>query len=507
MYSISRCFFAAILIIVILTFLPCSVYCQNVESIVRDGLEQYKQENYEEAIDILVKARKQYPESSTAAFFLGLACKQVMDYPKALEHLQDAVTLIPKIKEAVVELIDISLQLGKIEEAKKWVETAEEEEIFPARTSFLKGLLFQKEGKDLEAIESFKNAMSLDKTLTQSAQFQIGICYMKEKKLKAARDRFRAAVLFDPQSDLGSFARQYQDLVEKRIFLERPFRFTLGVFGQYDTNMVLKPTESALAPGVTDEESGVMNTTFRANYAPILKGPWLFNAQYSFISSLHQKNTHSHDFIGNSISICPGYNFGRFALNLAATYSTTMVRDPSYKRYVDSLSVGPLLRALLNQNHILELFAAYNRNEYFKPPLAPEEDRDSEGLSTYISWIWLFKNNAFFNLKYEFIDQNADGINWENDGHKLSLNTSKPIFSKVSLQVSGQAYFQDFKYTNATFNTKREDNIYIGSIGFTWEFIEHSNLVVQYSKTRADSNIGVYDYKRDLYTAGIEYRF
>ncbi|RZB30240.1 MAG: hypothetical protein SRB1_02520 [Desulfobacteraceae bacterium Eth-SRB1] len=505
MYSSSRCFFAVSLIVVILIFLPGSVYCQNVEPLIRQGLEQYKQENYEEAIDILVEARKQDPESSTAAFFLGLAYKQVMDYPRALEHLQDAVTLTPKIKEAVVELIDISLQLEKIEEAGKWIQTAEEEEIFPARTAFLKGMLFQKQGKNLEAIESFENAVSLDKALTQSAEFQIAICYMKEKKLKAARDRFRAAVLFDPQSDLGSFARQYQDMVEKRIFLERPFRFTFGLFGQYDTNMVLKPTESAIE--VTDEESYVMNTTFRANYVPILKGPWLFNARYSFISSLHQKNTHSHDFIGNSVSVCPGYNFGRFALNLTATYSSTMVRDESYKRYVDSLSVGPLLRALLNQNHILEVFAGYNRNEYFKPSLTPEEDRDSNGLSTYISWVWLFKNNAFFNLKYEFIDQNADGINWENNAHKFSLNISKPIFDKVSLQVSGQAYLQDFKYINTTFNTKREDNIYTGSIGFTWEFIEHSNLVVQYSKTRADSNIGVYDYKRDLYTAGVEYRF
>lgn len=506
MYSISRGFFAAILIVVILIVLPGSANCQNVEPLIQQGLEQYKQENYEEAIDVLIEARRQDPGSSTAAFFLGLAYKQVMDYPKALKHLQDAVALIPRIKTAVIELADISLQLGKIEEARKWIEVAEEEKIFPARTAFLKGLLLQKEGKNLEAIKSFENAVSLDEALAQSAQFQIAICYMKEKKLEAARDRFRAAVLFDPQSDLGSFARQYQDLVENRMFLERPFRFTLGLFGQYDTNMVLKPSESALAPGVTNEKSRVMNTTFRVNYVPILKGPWLFNAQYAFISSLHQKNTHSHDFVGNSISIYPGYNFGRFALNLAAVYSSTMVRDPSYKKYVDSFSVGPLCRILLNQNNILELFAAYNVDEY-KPPLTSVDDRDSEGLDTYISWIWLFQNNAFLNLKYEFIDQNTDGANWENNGHKISLNTSMPIFDKVSLQVSGQGYLQDFKYTNATFNTKREDDVYTGSIGFTWEFIKHANLVVQYSKTRANSNIGIYDYKRDLYTAGVEYRF
>ena len=65
-------------------------------------------------IEILTKACQEAPTSSVAAFFLGMAYKQVMDYEKALGQFQDAVTLTPKIKEALVELIDVALHLGTL---------------------------------------------------------------------------------------------------------------------------------------------------------------------------------------------------------------------------------------------------------------------------------------------------------------------------------------------------------------------------------------------------------
>ena len=79
----------------------------------QDGIAQYKDENYEEAIEILKKVREADPESSSAAFFLGLSYKQTLDYANAMVNLQDAVTLHPKIKEALVELIDVALLLDK----------------------------------------------------------------------------------------------------------------------------------------------------------------------------------------------------------------------------------------------------------------------------------------------------------------------------------------------------------------------------------------------------------
>ncbi|GAJ04670.1 unnamed protein product, partial [marine sediment metagenome] len=197
-----------------------------------------------------------------------------------------AVTVAPKIKEAVVELVDMAIQLKKLKEAKKWIAVAEKQKIFAPKMAFLKGQLLVKEGKNLEAVKAFEKARSLDKSLSQVAEFQIALCYMREKDLKKAKERFQAAVLQDPESDMATFARQYQDMVEKRIELERPFRITLAVSGQYNTNLLSNPQNQAFTSS-SDEKVFSMTPSLRINYVPTLKGPWLFTAQYAFSGTFH----------------------------------------------------------------------------------------------------------------------------------------------------------------------------------------------------------------------------
>ncbi|HJX35262.1 MAG TPA: tetratricopeptide repeat protein [Desulfatiglandales bacterium] len=480
--------------------------CQQPTSL-QEGIDQYKAGKYEEAINTLEKVQAEGPKSSVAAFFLGLAYKQTMDYEKALNPLRDAVTLTPRIKEALIELIDVEMQLGEIEEAKKWVGVAEEENVLPAKTAFLKGLILREEGKNEEAAAAFEKAKSIDPTIAQASDIQIALGYMTDRKLKKAKENFQAAITQDPQSDMAGFARQYLAVVEQRIVLERPFSFAVGIFGQYDDNMILKPTEEALASDVTNEASRVLNSSFRANYAPSFDSQWLLNAQYTLMSSLHQKNIHTHDSLSNSLSITPGYNFGKYALNLSTRYTHTLVRGPSYKRYSGAFSSGPLLRIAIKDKQLLEFFGGYTNTGYSKPALAIEEERDSEGYNEYISWIWLFSNDSFLNLKYQFRYQDADGQNWDNISNEFSANLMAPLVDKIKFQISGQMTGQDFRNTHSTFKVKRSDTTYYLSGGLTWDCYKDTIIVAQYSRTRTNSNIGAYDYTRNTYTIGMEYRF
>lgn len=471
------------------------------------GIDLYKQENYEEAAETLSQARKEDPKSSAAAFFLGLTYKQMMNYPDAAVHLEDAVTLPPKIKEALLELIDVLIQLDRLDEAGKWIAVAEQQEIYPAKTAFLKGLYWQKRNKGDQAIEAFEKARSLDPSFAQAVDFQIGMIYFQQKKHDLAKERFQTVYVKDPLTDLGTFARQYKDIVETREFLERPFRFTLGVFGQYDTNLLLKPVDASLAPAVTGEDVWALVSSFRAEYVPRLEGPWVFSAQYAFLSNIHNKFTNTRDSMGNTLSVTPGYDFGGFSLYVAATYTYVLLRDPDYERYLGYLNVGPLLRKPLGEDMILDLFLGYLNKDYFYEPLLDAENRDSNGINPNLSFYWFFRNGAFLNLRYEFAKEDTKGVNWDYMGHRLSLSVSYPVLEKVTLQVYGEAFDQDFRNVNTVFGVKREDRVYTGSIGLVWEFYRNANLLLQYNCIQANSNIPLYEYNRSLYTFGIEYRF
>ncbi|MEI9479041.1 MAG: tetratricopeptide repeat protein [Deltaproteobacteria bacterium] len=433
-------------------------------AVLQRGIEQYQKENYEEAIEIFTKVREQEPASSQAAFFLGMAYKQALDFPKASDHLRDAVTLTPPIKEAFVELIDTLYQIDKLDEAKKWLRAAEEADVAPSRVAFLKGLILAKENNYPEAINAFEKAKQIDPTLSQASDFQIGIIHIKDSKLDKAKARFDAIITHDPLSDLASFARQYQTIVEERIYQERPLRLTVGVLGGYDTNIVSKPLETSLAENITDEKGTYLSSSVRLEYVPKLDGPWLFNAQYSMASNVNSKHTHTHDSLANNVSIAPGYNFGRFALNLNASYTNVLIRtdpdlipdpesSPGYKRSLDYISVGPTARYLVNQSNILEIFAGYDRKTYHnQKPVSPDADPDSVGFRTYLSWIWLFKEDAFLNLRYDFSNERTNGLQGDNSGHRLTFNLSLPVMSEelakrlgpVTLQITGSGYFQGY---------------------------------------------------------------
>jgi Tfp pilus assembly protein PilF len=502
-------------------FIAATAFGESAEFL--EGVDQYKKENYEEAAAALTKARQKNPGSTVAAFFLGLAHKQMQDFGQAAENFRDAVTQTPRIKEALVELVEVLSKMGQpenTEEARKWLAVAEKEKIFPAKIAFLNGLILSREGRDLEAVEYFEKAKSLDESFTQSAEFQIAMSYVKAKKLDEAKARFKAAVLFDPESDLASFARQYQDSVEKR--LDQQVRFTVGVFGEYDDNALSiwngAGTAAPAWTGGDDQQTSRVRGQFRVDYVPILSGPWLFNAQYALSSAWNQKFSTSRDNISNGLYLAPGYNFGEFAVNMAINYNFSMKKVAAhgkYRKQSEYLSVGPMVRGLFAQQHLVEAFAGYDHKEFFEPPSSPQGDRDSKSFRSYLSWIWSYTQGAFFNLRYEYTKEDSDGEWWENSGHRISANTSFPVTPRIAFQANGQYLMQNYDSdsildpipSDPTKVNERKDEIATGSLGVTWEFMQRTMLICQYTHVHADSSIAIYDYNQNIFKAGVEYRF
>lgn len=494
------CLFIAVL------FIPAADFSATENPSLDEGIRQYRLENYEEAIEILQTVRQSDPQSAKAAFFLGLAYKETMDYEGSLPHFEDAATLTPKIDAAVVELVFVLQQLKKTDEARKWIRQAEQDEIAPARVAFLKGMVARDEENHQEAIQSFENAGKLDPSMAQAADYQIAMCLLKQKKLAQARKRFQS-VVDGPQSDLSGFARQYTDALEKRMEMEKPFRFTVGLFGQYDSNVVLEPGWSGMGGDITDEESWGMLATAMADYTPRFDSPFLFSAQYAVSGTFHQKHSTSHDIITNTIQAAPGYDFGHFAVNFAGRYSHSLLRSPGYGTYLREFGGGPQVKKAVGKNHLFEIYTGYLQKEYADPAQDDAEDRDSKGMNAHVSWIWLYEKGSFLNVKGEYINEDADGGNWDNDGYKGSVNTVFPLMKNLKLQLGGELFLQEYENNHTTFNLGREDEIHNYTGSLMWEFMENALALLQYSRTRAHSNLKVYDYERDIYSAGVEYRF
>jgi tetratricopeptide (TPR) repeat protein len=501
------------------------------------GVQEFKDENYEEALGNFIEARKADPGSSSAAFYLGLTYKIMEEYKNATPHLRDAVTLTPSVKEALIELVDVLYQTNEVAEAKKWIEVGEKEGIQPARLQFLKGLVLVKEEKYGEAIPAFEKAKALDPSLSQAAEFQIANAYMRQGKLKAAGERFRIANTINPNTDTATYARDYEKMVAEKLEKERPFRFAIGLAYKHDSNVVIKGS-GPISDAISGQADSALNLSLRAGYtAPFsFRTPYNFSLQYSLYAERYfsksytradgtRGNLSEYNVMTNVISAVPGYNFSRFSLSIPVGLGYTSLQGQksndftgdinwfSDTRYMRYANVNPTLRIMLSQSMLGEAYFGYMDKRYYHSelhpaPIDPAEDRDGKVMSASLAWMYFFKEGkGVISLRYTYADDKTDGDNWANRENRFGVSFLCPIKGALKAQVTGDAAFVDYKYTHTVFDAKRRDEIYTGTLGLIYELFKNTDIIAQYTYIRDKSNIEIYDYKREVFMLGFEYRY
>ncbi|MDP2922517.1 MAG: tetratricopeptide repeat protein [Candidatus Omnitrophota bacterium] len=473
-------------------------------STLEQGIGQYKHENYEEALTLLKKAREQDPQSTLAAYYLGLTYKQLQSYKEAIPPLKDAVTLSPKIVGALMELVDCFYQLDELEEAKKWIAEAEKEGIRPAQIAFLKGLVLLKDADALGAIEAFKNAKSLDKSMEQSCDYQIGIAHLKAGKFSDAKEAFREVFLVDPNSNMANFANRYVDAITEREREMRPWKFSFGTAWQYDDNVVLKPGDDTVAVDITDEGDSRYVYTAQAEYNKRFGDKFGLKGQYMFYygkqNDLGFYNQMSHTFV-----MQPSLYFKNSLLTFPTAYNHTIVNDRSY---LSSPSTSAIYNFMVGSSNMGQTYLRYQNENYLWTPSTPDENRDSNNVGAGFGWYFFYKQNkGFLNLRYGLEKKFAQGNNWEYLGYRPSATLLVPVMGKLNATFSVDYNIQDFTNSNTIFHVYRKDKILTLSALVAYKFYKDSEIQLQHTFIKDDSNVSLYSYNRNIYSVGVEVKF
>ena len=150
----------------------------------------------------------------------------------------------------------------------------------------------------------------------------------------------------------------------------------------------------------------------------------------------------------------------------------------------------------------------YQKNDFSRAPIIPEEDRDSNYYAGGLGWYHFFaENKGFFGLHYQLNKDDTKGIDWEYLGNKFDATVLFPFMKKFRASLAGEVFLQDFDNTHAIFDVKRRDQIYTVSTMLGYNFWKSAELQFRYTYVNDNSNIAVYDYDRSIYSLGIEYKF
>lgn len=498
-----------ILIIAIALCLGLSFISEAAEKVsptLEKGIGQYKHENYDEAIVLLKKAREEDPKSTLAAFYLGLSYKQSQDYKEAILYLRDAVTYTPKIKGALIELIDCLYQTNELVEAKKWIEEAEKEGIRPAQTAFMKGLVLAKAGDGEAAIKAFEDAKELDPSMAQAANYQIGVSCIKEKKFDRAKRAFEEVILIQPGSSMAMYANEYMNAIDTRAEPKKPFRVTAGIAWQYDDNVVLLPSDSNLVTSISDKGDSREVTTATAEYELKANDKISLLAHYGLYWA-KQNDLGFYDTMTNNFMLQPTFYFKNSVLTIPSGYNHTLVND---KAYLSNPVTTAIYNTVVSNSSMVQGFLRYQYRDYLWTPIIPSENKDGSDFGGGVGWYTFYaKNKGFINLRYALNKEWTDGANWEFIGNRVSaaILAPVPLVDKLNVTVTGDVYFQNFDHSNTIFGNQRKDQVYTVSALVAYKIYKDSEIQLQYTFVKDSSNISVYDYNRNIYSAGVEIKF
>ncbi|MEN2985936.1 MAG: tetratricopeptide repeat protein [Thermodesulfovibrionaceae bacterium] len=497
------------LILFILSFASASA-----DELFQRGIEQYKQENYEEALEIFEEIYKRRP-STLVSFYLGLTYKQLLNYNKAKEYFYKSLTDTPKINDAYIEIAEVLYFLGEIEEAMQWLNEAEKEFIMPSKVYFLKGLVFLKLGKLESARKAFERAKSIDPALTQAADLQIAIIYSAERKIKEAMKTLEGLIKVEPKSDIAEFASDYLTAL-KTAFKE--WSITISLAYLYDDNVVSKPT-TIIGVSAVDEISGKRDsaqvTNLKVSYRPLLSGEFLLTGDLNIYTKTYF-SSYKFDTTVGTITFIPGFNIKKGFITLPVSYSHMWLNE---REYMSLFSLTPTLSLQIIQDNIMQLSVGYSKREMLKymKDADPDEDRDSNQYSVSVGYFCPFRENGIFYLRYEYTIDDTQGKNWNSYAHRVSVGLIYPVIKKLSLHIAGEYTHQKYKnintYTGGSVRgfpdtpTKRKDKLYSLTTGVIFEFSKNIKTTLNYYHLRADSNFPIYDYRRNIYTVELSLTF
>ena len=162
------------------------------------GATAYQEDNYEGALANFEKTQKVLPTDTTAYFYAGFVSQAMENYDKAVSNLQKYQELGGTSPDAYSLIINI--YSGPKEDKTKALEVAREAMAkFPDNNDFPKveiGLLIDL-GKIEDAKKGLETAVAKEPD-NKTLQFYLGYVYSKLEEFEPAKKCFEAALMLDP---------------------------------------------------------------------------------------------------------------------------------------------------------------------------------------------------------------------------------------------------------------------------------------------------------------------
>ena len=464
------------------------------------GQMYYSLGRYGSACENFREAAREDPANLEIRKFLYLAEAKAAHKPSAIAVYEEAIKKEPRSYEPYLNLAIVLYLEGEMVRAQASIENANRLSPHRGETLFFRGIISLKRGAIREAIEDLQQARRLEPRLEQGAMLYEALGLYELGDRNAAAKLFRKVVAANPLNAHANYASNYLQRTDIKRFSAK---LATGV--EYDTNVIIIGDENTLGVplDVPDKEQFRIPFSVLLNYRFLDVGRWYFGARYDLFASIHEKSNDM-NVISNLGEIYGVWRAPKYYIRPFYHYRNITLDS---ERYSDNHTLGGSFRYFARHNLAPGLYFRWQHRNYHNPT-TDASDPDGQYFRGY------FNQYLFLQRGRGYIRAGLGGDGSLTDGDNMDY-TSFLVLAGFQYQLPWQIRFQfDFEYqdrpysnVHTTFGKKRHDLRYF----FAWELsrpiargFELSGRITQ---LRNDSNIGDYDYDRQIFSLLLSWRY
>ena len=195
----------------------------DAEALALQSVIALTQNRKDEAFGLAKLAISSNPKSATAYTALSYAEQGRFHLDKALAATEQAVQLAPQDAMALARKAELQLSQGLISDSEKTVQQAIKLDANLERTQTIKGFTHLMSMDTDEAMQAFKNAITLD-SASPLARLGLGLAKIRDGELEEGRKDLEIAAVLDPNNSL---VRSYLGKAYFEEKTQRPRRRTI----------------------------------------------------------------------------------------------------------------------------------------------------------------------------------------------------------------------------------------------------------------------------------------
>ncbi len=482
------------------------------------GIVLYNSARYSEAERYLREAVRAKPGDPMAGYYLGQSLLRLKRYQAAEERFREILRHDPEDARARLGLGMALYHQERYTDALANLTMAEPRLKDEPLLYYYRALAAAGRDSFDQSSENFVRAGELDPDFAQDPQYQRGAALYRQGNTDQAAAAFQSAVQATTLAPQGGGTPSLGPALRSTA---KRWDAMFAISAQYDSNVVLLP--GGVAPpggntGISHKDDFVTVLSGYGEYRFVQDDTWTVGTGYGFYQNLHARlsefNVQDH-----TPTLYVQRRFGAMQVRLQYILDyVTVGGDP----YLLSNALQPTLTVSEHERTYTQAFVRYQYKDFksFRDDrvfLGLPVNRTRDGVNWMVGglqYLLLPENRGHVRVGYTFDTDRTGGedvtqalpgrpthADWSYIGHRFTTGIAYQPMAATTVDLAFDYYRQNYDSPNSyseTGTTVRTDNVFLLTGTAVRDLGSGLWAAFQYSFTRDQSNVAVFDYTRHI---------